>query len=84
MGETTIDPLDGVVIPPKAIITEVGRLTREIWGTVEHLDALYRESARWYRLGQQRGMTLGRLGEIAGCSGEAVGAALEREEQRRA
>ena len=66
------------------ILEEVEWVTGDIRETASHLAALRHARLIVYREGIRRGVSLRRLGEAAGCSGEAVSAALKRAEARRA
>ena len=77
---TTDDPLDKLDLTTDQILEAVEEITGEIRETEGHLYELRKNRLRWYRQGQRRGVSLRQLGEAAGCSGEAVSAALKRAE----
>ena len=67
---------------PDELLELVEWVTSEIRDTESDLYNLRKDRLRWYRQGLSNGLTLRQLGEAAGCSGEAVSAALKRAEAR--
>ena len=79
---TTSDPMGHDRSQDWELLETVEWISQDIKEAERHISALRTDRLRLYRQGQYQGVSLRQLGEAAGCSGEAVSAALKRAEAR--